>query len=236
MESGLQDLAFRMYYFYGFCWTGPQCSQPICFSCPELSTLLMMLSMRFWFKYWQNFISQAWHLIYQLRMAMWLGPTSHGQRTIELFKSFLQIIANYAWMAHFSNCQNISRRRIAGKILFKGSELLWIVWIFNNLYCCRTWGRYKAWILRYIISSHKLSIMRMLMLFMTMPKSWWLCVHIWWRSTMPKDIRCQMHIAALQWESEQSMKRDCASGHTCDDIWASSQSVMMMTFDNDDDD
>ena len=126
-------------------------------------------------------------------------------------------------MAHFSNCQNISRRRIAGKILFKGSELLWIVWIFNNLYCCRTWGRYIAWILRYIILFHRLSIMRMLMLFMTMPKSWWLCVHIWWRSTMPKDIRCQMHIAALQWESEQSMKRDCASGHTCDDIWASSQ-------------
>ena len=33
-----------------------------------------------------------------------------------------------------------------------------------------------------------------------------------------------MHIAAVQWESEQSVKRDCASGHTYE-----------LTYDHDDD-
>ena len=45
----------------------------------------------------------------------------------------------------------------------------------------------------------------MIISMMTMlPRVWWIFVHI----------------AALQWESEQSMKRDCASGHMYDDIWA----------------
>ena len=45
----------------------------------------------------------------------------------------------------------------------------------------------------------------LIILMMTMlPRVWWIFVHI----------------AALQWESEQSMKRDCASGHMYDDIWA----------------
>ena len=37
----------------------------------------------------------------------------------------------------------------------------------------------------------------------------WYMLEMWWIS---------VHIAALQWESEPSMKRDSASGHTYDDI------------------
>ena len=59
---------------------------------------------------------------------------------------------------------------------------------------CAYWYRWQFFMTIIMI----ISMMTML------PRVWWIFVHI----------------AALQWESEQSMKRDCASGHMYDDIWA----------------
>ena len=85
------------------------------------------------------------------------------------------------------------------------------------------------WICEYVfILPMMIILINIIIMMMTMPKSWWICVHI----------------AAVQWESEQSMKRDCASGHTYDDIWPwwwwwkwwhTSMMMMLMTYDSDND-